>query len=79
MMAVPVKALAGTKPAFEPGVPQPLFEAHLVALGYTVVFEYDVTTDGERFLIDTTGTSGGGAVSAPLLNAVVNWNTELKR
>jgi Tol biopolymer transport system component len=74
MMAVPVKAMAGAKPFFEPGTPQPLFEAHLAQFGAIPLFEYDVAADGRRFLL---ATPGGGSVS-PLI-AVVNWDAGLKK
>jgi hypothetical protein len=74
MMAVGVRAMAGTQPSFEPGTPQPLFDAHLNRPGGDIWFEYDVTADGKRFLLDT---AGGG--SAPVLNVVVNWDAELKK
>jgi dipeptidyl aminopeptidase/acylaminoacyl peptidase len=74
MMAVTVKAVAGTQPSFEPGALQPLFEAHL-AYGGGPVFEYDVTADGKRFLLDTVGSSA----SAPLLNLIVNWDAGLRK
>jgi hypothetical protein len=76
MMAVTVKAIAGTKPSFEAGTPQPLFDAHLFENVNSNVFEYDVTKDGKRFLLDTIG---GGSASAPLLNVVVNWQAGLKK
>jgi len=75
MMAVAVKAVTGAKPSFEPATPQPLFNADVMALGYSVVLEYDVTADGKRFLVDTTG----GSASAPPLTVVVNWDAGLKK
>ena len=83
MMAVAVKAGVPsgplTKPAFEPGTPQPLFETHLAQAPNDAVndavFEYDVTTDGKRFLLDTI--AGGGPGTAPLLNVVVNWSRSI--
>jgi Tol biopolymer transport system component/predicted Ser/Thr protein kinase len=74
MMSVSVKAAAGTKPSFEPATPQPLFETHLAHGPADNVFEYDVTADGKRFLLDTTGSA-----SAPMLNVVVNWDAGLKK
>ena len=72
MMAVPVTARAGAKPAFEAGAPVPLFDAHMVhAVNFTEVFEYDVTADGKRFLINTTNRSG--VVSGQALTVVTNW------
>ena len=53
-----------------------LFDAHVADSVFNNV-EYDVTADGKRFLINTTG--GSGAASSPLLNVVVNWNAELKK
>jgi hypothetical protein len=79
MMAVPVKAMAGTKPSFEPGKPEPLFDAHFPETPTNSLFEYDVTADGKRFLLDTVGPIGGGSVSVPLLNVVVNWDSGLKK
>jgi serine/threonine protein kinase len=76
MMTVAVRAVLGSKSSFEPEAPRPLFETHLIALGYSVVFEYDVTADGKRFLIDTD--LGGGA-DVPPLNVVVNWDAGLKK
>ena len=77
MMAVPVKATAGPRPSFEAGAPVPLFDAHMASLQNAVLFEYDVTSDGKRFLIDTTGGASGAA--SPPLTVVVNWNTGLKK
>ncbi len=75
MMAVAVKALSGAKPSFEPGAPQPLFEADLPS-GSHALFEYDVTADGKRFLLNTVV---GGSPSAPLMNVTVNWDAGLKK
>jgi Tol biopolymer transport system component/predicted Ser/Thr protein kinase len=75
MMAVPVKAALGPKLMFEPGTPQPLFETHLAQTGRGGVFEYDVTPDGKRFLLDSTVE---GSTAAPL-TVVVNWAAGLKR
>jgi hypothetical protein len=76
MMAVPVKATAGTKPFFEAGAPQPLFQVHLARPPVNPLFEYDVTAEGKRFLLDTVA----GVVSGtPLLNVVVNGGAGLKK
>jgi Tol biopolymer transport system component/predicted Ser/Thr protein kinase len=75
MMAVRVKTSAKTK-AFEPLVPEPLFEAHLAGSPGDLEFQYDVTADGKQFLLDTIA---GGQSSAPLLNMVVNWDAGLKK
>jgi len=70
MMAVAVKkAVPGTKPFFEVDAPMALFSAHIMQ-GGTESFEYDVTADGKRFLINTP--SGPDAASTPL-TVVTNW------
>jgi hypothetical protein len=81
MMAVPVnvrtaaKGVTGAKPSFETGTPQPLFEAHLADLGYSLV-QYDVTADGKRFLLTTPSGSG---LSSPPLTVIVNWSPALNK
>ena len=83
MMAVAVKTGApsgpGAKPSFEPGTPQPLFQTRLAP--NNVQFEYDVTADGRRFLLDTIASSNGagGSVSGAPLTVVVNWDAGLKK
>jgi hypothetical protein len=67
MTAVAMKAVAGTKPSFEPEKPPPLFEAHLTQSA--TFFQSDVTANGERFLLATTA----GTAYPPLLNVVINW------
>ena len=74
LMAVPVKAASGAKPSFEAGAPAALFEAHMQHLGTDVLFEYDVTADGKRFLINTT--SAPGSASAAPLTVVLNWSKQ---
>ena len=75
LMAVAVKGSSGIKPAFEVGAPEPLFEAHLVPATGTNVYEYDVSTNGKRFLVNT---DNGPQASAPLV-LVVNWQAALKK
>src|ERR1019366_1900042 len=74
MMAVMVKVVPGAKPLFEPGIPMALFDTHMVAADNA--FNYDVTADGKRFLVATTG--GPGAASSPPLTVVMNWTAGLK-
>jgi Tol biopolymer transport system component len=76
MMAVPVKAVAGAKPSFEAGTPVPLFDAHMVHSAYNNLVQYDVTADGKRFLIDTTG--GSGVAATQPLTVVTNWDAPTK-
>jgi hypothetical protein len=75
MMSVAVSVITEPKLSFEHGTPEPLFDAHMLPTT-TPQFEYDVSADGKRFLIN--GISGSSA-SAPYLNVVVNWDAELKK
>jgi Tol biopolymer transport system component len=75
MMAVVVEAIAGPKPTLEVEAPRPLFDSHLAQTIFSPAFEYDVTADGKRFLLNTIA----GGTSAPLLNVVLNWDTGLKK
>ncbi len=81
MMAVAVKTGAGSGPesktSIEPGAPQALFEAHSPTLGRGALFQYDVTADGKRFLLNTI--PGGASAPAPVLTVEVNWEAGLKR
>ena len=74
MMAVAMKS--GASGSLEPGQPQPLFDANLVRPPNEPVLDYDVTADGDRFLITTTALDSASAV---LLNLVANWDGELKK
>jgi hypothetical protein len=49
-----------------------LFDAQMVQ---AATFEYDVTADGKRFLINTVGRVS----SSPPLTVVLNWNVESKK
>jgi serine/threonine protein kinase len=56
-------------PAFEAGTPAMLFETNVRDLGFTFGKRYDVTPDGQRFVVDEL--IGRGKPSA--LTVVVNW------
>jgi Tol biopolymer transport system component len=73
MMAVPVKAVTGVRPSVEAGVPVLLFDAGIA--NNRNQFEYDVTADGKRFLVNTTG---AGGASQPL-TVVTNWNAAKRK
>jgi Tol biopolymer transport system component len=73
MMAAPV---SDNPAAVSPvGAPVPLFESNII-LGPTVniVYQYDVTADGKRFAVVTTGTNDTS--SASTMTVVVNWNSK---
>jgi eukaryotic-like serine/threonine-protein kinase len=75
MTAVDVKASAGPQRSFEAGDPRPLFDAHLPTGRGPTSFEYDVTADGNRFLVATRT----AAASNPLLTLVMNWTAGSKK
>lgn len=56
-------------PGFEAGKPQPLFEINVRDLMFPFLKRYDVTHDGQRFLVqELTGRGGRSA-----LTVVINW------
>ena len=76
MNSVTVKAVSGTKPSFEAGAPEPLFQANLAESPANNLLEYDVTADGKRFLLATVVED---ETSAPPLTVVSNWTAGLKK
>jgi Tol biopolymer transport system component len=68
LMAVAVTASANT---LELSRPAPLFE---VTVGAQPLHQYDVTGDGQRFLVNSTANA-----SATPVTVVVNWTAGLKR
>jgi Tol biopolymer transport system component len=70
MMAVPVQTSGTT---FEAGAPVALFKTHLMPLLFSNPSEYDVTPDGQRFLVGTL-------VGKPApVSVILNWTAELKK
>jgi eukaryotic-like serine/threonine-protein kinase len=72
MMGVPVRM--GT--TFEAGQAVTLFQTHMrQPISAQDVFSYDVTADGQRFLVNTKVDTPN---SAPL-SIVLNWSTEMEK
>jgi Tol biopolymer transport system component len=72
LMAVAVRL----SPTFDAGEPKPLFPIRRREPVATIdLFSYDVSADGQRFLVNTDA----GEVTSPPLTAVFNWASELKR
>ena len=65
LMAV---ALATNNGTLEPGPPKPLFQTRIVRASF-VLFQYDVTADGQRFLINSLPRDD----SAAPLTLLTNW------
>ena len=65
MMAVDIE----TEPSFTAGTPRVLFEAP-----FLVSTDFDITPDGQRFLMIRIGEQ-----RADEINIVLNWHEELKR
>ena len=70
MMAVEIT----TEPTFSAGIPQLLFEGDFQT-GIVSRADYDVTPDGQRFLMVQLG----GVLEVSQINVVLNWFEELKR
>ena len=72
MIAVPVKT-AGN---FEAGAPVTLFQTHTrQKISVMDAFSYDVTPDGQKFLINTRMED----TSAAPLSIVLNWASEIEK
>lgn len=69
MMAVPIELGLNV---FRPGSPKPLFQTGIYPDLYR---EYDVTPDGQRFLINQRTTETG----APPITVIVNWPKLLQK
>jgi hypothetical protein len=70
LMAVSIKR----GPTFEPGIPTPLFQTRVTGLT-DVRTHYQVTADGQRFLVNTISPGDRGAP----IHVVANWQTSLTR
>jgi hypothetical protein len=75
MMAVEVS----TAPTFKKGVPKELFPAPIWGGGTTTnVTRYDVTADGQRFLINAVPSEASGGEVTPI-TVILNWPQLLKK
>ena len=72
LMAVPVNMRGAT---FEAGNPNPLFKTRLPFSTPSLGFEYGVTADGQRFLLNTQV----GEASATQVSVILNWTEGLKK
>jgi len=72
MMAVDI----ATQPSFAAGKPRVLFEGQYEPTVLTAA-NYDVSPDGQRFLMLKSGEAGEAAPTQ--INVVLNWFEELKR
>ena len=72
MMATAVE----TRPAFAPSKPKLLFEGHYETGLFAFEPDYDVSPDGQRFLMIKAGEQESAATQ---LNVVLNWSDELRR
>ena len=70
LMAVPVT----TGDAFQPGPPAALFETHLLDSPPYALPQYDVTADGQRFLLNVAKQT-----TAVPVTVVLNWPTAMRK
>ncbi len=76
VMAVPIQSGS----TFTYGAPQRVFEGPYLAPGPNIGRTYDVSPDGQRFLmIKAAPRSDSDAQADPRLVLVLNWTEELKR
>ena len=78
MMAATVKAATGLKPTFEHEPPVILFDTRMAFATDTRAFQYDVSSDGKRFLVVTNAspTPSGAAPGLPPITVVANWSKQ---
>jgi serine/threonine-protein kinase len=76
MFAVPVT----TGPALKVGTPVQLFQGrHYIAPTGSPRPQYDVSSDGQRFLMLASTTGTDASLARPRIVVVQNWHEELKR
>ena len=71
-----IVAAVETKPGFAAGKPKLLFEGHYETSIYPYEPNYDVSPDGQRFLMIKASEQESAATQ---LNVVLNWSDELRR
>jgi Tol biopolymer transport system component len=76
LMVVETRTQPGSQPIFSAGTPRKLFEGPYVTTGIAIT-NYDVTADGQRFLMIKPVAQQGAA--ATQIHVVLNWFEELKR
>ena len=64
---------------FSHGLPRPLFQNPGLAIGLTDIATYDVSRDGQRFLVVDEADAATGVAQAGRIVIVQNWLEELKR
>jgi hypothetical protein len=76
LMAAEVKSEAKNSAGFESGSPIPLFQTHprqpMSAMDF---FSYDLTPDGQKFLVNSRVESSN---TAPL-SVILNWSSEMEK
>ena len=67
----------GDPPSLVVGAPELLFDWRYFAAPFLRM--YDVSPDGQRFLVVGSGVSADAGVARPQITVVLNWFEELKR
>ena len=79
LMAVPIKSSS----SFDYGQPVELFQTPITVPADLAPFgsDYDVTADGQKFLLIAPITAPGGSPQGPTesISAILNWQEELKQ
>ena len=74
-MRVTLDIAEGDPPSLIVGTPEPLFDWRYAA-GPDLRY-YDVTSDGQRFLVVGSVVSADSGVATPQITVVLNWHQEL--
>jgi hypothetical protein len=76
LMAVDVSLM----PTFRASIPKPLFSVPMRGAATDVgLARYDVTPDGQRFLVDAVGPGANSAARTSPITVVLNWQAGLKK
>ena len=70
IMSVDLKASASV---FDHGSARPLFEAPVDASNSVATNRYDVSADGQRFLVNASIENAGSSAGSSSITLVVNW------
>jgi serine/threonine-protein kinase len=68
-----------TEPIFRPGIPVPVVDGPYLIGTPALPRAFDISSDGQRFLMINQGATTDAAVEEPEIHVVLNWTDELTR
>ena len=78
VMRVPLDFIEGDPPSVSAGTPERLFDFGRFSSGRGFGRSYDISPDGQQFLMITRGDSADAELERSEINVVLNWFEELK-